>query len=312
MSSRPRTIVVGVASVHEPDPVLRPALELAANLGAAVHLVHAFSLSDPGLGRYARTGAAAADAIGLLSRDLRSALEHWVHALRPAAPVHCTAVPGPAADVIADAALAHRAGLVVVGATRRGALARTILGTTCQQVIRASTVPVLMLRRRALWPVRRVLLTTDLSALSGVVHERGEALARVIAGREDPELRSLYVMGDALPVDPSTREAAEHLARQEHERFLRGRDARPDLLTARLRQGDPAKEIVAEAMEWEADLLVLGTRARRGATRLLLGSTAEATLRSALCNALVVPAASTRRPWIVGEAPRAADLAEVG
>src|SRR5690606_39535490 len=55
------------------------------------------------------------------------------------------------------------ADLIVVGATRRGTLARTILGTTAQRVVRAARVPVLVNRRPGHSPMRRVLLTTDLS-----------------------------------------------------------------------------------------------------------------------------------------------------
>jgi hypothetical protein len=46
---------------------------------------------------------------------------------------------------------------------------------------------------------------------------------------------------------------------------------------------------VAEAAEWRADLLVVGTHARAWAARLALGSVAEAALRDAPCNVLAVP-----------------------
>lgn len=74
-----------------------------------------------------------------------------------------------------------------------------------------------------------------------------------------------------------------------------------------MRLGDPAREIAAEAREWDADLLVLGTHARSGAARVLLGSVAEGALRSARCSVLVVPAAeSARLPALEARAALAA------
>jgi nucleotide-binding universal stress UspA family protein len=56
-------------------------------------------------------------------------------------------------------------------------------------------------------------------------------------------------------------------------------------------EGSPAGEIVLEARDWHADLVVLGTHNRHGLSRFLLGSTAEAVVRRAPCTVLVV-----RRP----------------
>ena len=50
-----------------------------------------------------------------------------------------------------------------------------------------------------------------------------------------------------------------------------------------VREGDAAAEIVAAAREWEADLIVLGTRGRGRFATFLLGSTAEEVIRHARC-----------------------------
>lgn len=52
--------------------------------------------------------------------------------------------------------------------------------------------------------------------------------------------------------------------------------------------GDPAVELVAAAENVRADLVVLGTRGRFGARRVLLGSVAEAVVRAARTSVLVV------------------------
>jgi nucleotide-binding universal stress UspA family protein len=55
-----------------------------------------------------------------------------------------------------------------------------------------------------------------------------------------------------------------------------------------LAEGQAAEEILAAARRWRADALVVGTHARHGLSRLLLGSTAEAIVRRAPCSVLVV------------------------
>jgi nucleotide-binding universal stress UspA family protein len=57
--------------------------------------------------------------------------------------------------------------------------------------------------------------------------------------------------------------------------------------------GSPAGEIVQAAVEWPADLIVIGSHGRRGVTRALLGSVAEAVMRHASCPVLVVRAPSS-------------------
>jgi nucleotide-binding universal stress UspA family protein len=69
-----------------------------------------------------------------------------------------------------------------------------------------------------------------------------------------------------------------------------------------LREGEAAREIVAESMGWAADLVVVGTHGRRGLEHWELGSVAEQVIRTAPCPVLTVPRAS-RLPRADGEAP---------
>jgi nucleotide-binding universal stress UspA family protein len=202
-------------------------------------------------------------------------------------------VPGSAADVILDVALQVGAGLVFVGATRRGKLARTILGTTAQRVLRASPLPVLVHRRPQHGRPRRVLLTTDLSQLSTAVHERGLALVQRLWGSQQLNVRSLFVAGDDLPLPPIGYQfAMRKQAEQQLGAFLEGVRAGELSVQGKVRLGLSVREILADAKEWEADLLVLGSRSRTRPSRLLIGSVAEAVMRKAACDVLLVPAAA--------------------
>lgn len=59
-------------------------------------------------------------------------------------------------------------------------------------------------------------------------------------------------------------------------------------LIVHTRIGTPAKEILSLADETDADLIVVGTHARKGVSRLLLGSVAEQIMRNAHCPILVM------------------------
>jgi nucleotide-binding universal stress UspA family protein len=59
-------------------------------------------------------------------------------------------------------------------------------------------------------------------------------------------------------------------------------------LRAHQRAEVPSEEIAQLAADVEADLVVIGTHGRRGLTRVMLGSVAEATVRLAPCPVLVV------------------------
>lgn len=69
------------------------------------------------------------------------------------------------------------------------------------------------------------------------------------------------------------------------------------LADAKVRQGDPKREIVAEAEEWGADLILLGSQGRTGIDRFLLGSVAEYVVRHAPCSVEVtrIPRRSAER-----------------
>jgi nucleotide-binding universal stress UspA family protein len=60
-------------------------------------------------------------------------------------------------------------------------------------------------------------------------------------------------------------------------------------MTVQVAVGDPAQEIVRQAFNCGADLIVIGTQGRDRAQRLFMGSTATGVLESATIPVLVVP-----------------------
>jgi nucleotide-binding universal stress UspA family protein len=295
-----KSIVVGVAQPGVPDPALNVALQIAAQCGATLHVVHACPAPTAG------------------SASGRSRFnQEWIHGeghrLQELVRTHVarisdyhnqtvSAVPGPADQVIHEMAIGRGADLIVVGATRHGAATRVLLGTTAHRVLSGASAPVLLARRSA-HPMTRALLTTDLSSLSSRAYERSADLLPRMLGTM-PLLRSLLVTGS----DPQLGAMVPGIvsaAQAEHEQFLR--ELALDGASSAVRIGLAGPEILAESEQWEADLVVMGSHSRRGIARVFMGSVAEWVLQRSSCNVLVFPAsAATMRFRAVAATGRAA------
>lgn len=289
------TLVFGLAELREGDPQLTEALRTAERLGATLHVVHAFQLPDPMTDSFGGMIGLGPQEITTYREAQRERVEAFVRGAGATGggKVVCHAEPGPADRVLLAVAARVKADLLLVGATRRGTLARTILGTTAQRVVRGAHVPLLVMREPITPPEGRsprVLLTTDLSPLSAAVQEMGLDTVAALWD-EVPEMRALLVVWHEAGL--SSIVSAERLreaATAELGAYLAERRPRGRPVEAAVAVGDPAKEIVREAAEWGADMLVLGTHGRSGTSRLLLGSVAESVLRTVLGNVLVIPA----------------------
>jgi nucleotide-binding universal stress UspA family protein len=101
-------------------------------------------------------------------------------------------------------------------------------------------------------------------------------------------------------IDEARRAEAEMVAeaRSAHERLahesaeeLRGAGLHPQV---DVRSGDPATEIIAAVERTKADLVVIGSRGRTGATRAFLGSVARKVLMHVGCSVLIARRGATR------------------
>ena len=92
-----------------------------------------------------------------------------------------------------------------------------------------------------------------------------------------------------IHVDTAKREANVQLALIAEQIRAKGLEAQSGL-----RLGNPYEEIVNEAKEMGADLIVIGSHGYRGLERLLLGSTAERVVQYSSCAVLIVKDAPGR------------------
>jgi nucleotide-binding universal stress UspA family protein len=140
--------------------------------------------------------------------------------------------------------------------------------------------------------IKRVLVPMDFSdcskkALVDAVHLAGQFDARVwLVYVRHP----IYYAPDMVPfgISEARREGVSDNAEQRLQALARevaGRDAPVETL---IREGDPAKEIVAAAAELGADLIVVATHGYTGLKHLWHGSIAEKVVRYASCPVLVV------------------------
>lgn len=291
-----RRIVVGVGPSGEVDPHFRAAVRLAEAHGATLYAVHAYRLPDPLLYPYPEVSTLSPEALSAAHDAVQRRLEAEVAGLAGTQPVQVRAVAGPADAAIVEVAEEVSADLIIVGATQRGAVSRTLLGTTAGRVLRGAPAPVLVHRADDRGPPRRVLLTSDLSELSGRMLRHAVGMVRALGADESTETRALLVVGDGLdgPVVPEPAEVSvlEGIAERELRPFLVAAAPGVGAIEGRVRLGDPPREILEEAEEWPADLLVVGTHGRGGVSRFLIGSVAESVVRHAHCDVLVIPASA--------------------
>lgn len=150
--------------------------------------------------------------------------------------------------------------------------------------------------------IRRILCPVDLSEPSSHALDHAAAIARWY----ESSLTVLHVvarvplaaLGPGAPARPAVlltppdRDALIARIRQFAGTVAAGRVG-PEIAT---REGDPVGEILAQAREMSADLLVLGTHGRSGFDRLVLGSVTEKVLRKAEGPVLSVPPRAPAAP----------------
>lgn len=139
----------------------------------------------------------------------------------------------------------------------------------------------------ALRPFRTVLLATDLTEASAEATRRAIDLSARLGAR----LLVVHVMGAERLVGGGSHERMDQ-ARAEREvvlldvvRAARAAGASAEFL---IWSGDPGNALVSAVEAERADLLVVGSRGRTGAGRMLLGSVSDHLVHHAGCPVLVV------------------------
>jgi nucleotide-binding universal stress UspA family protein len=140
---------------------------------------------------------------------------------------------------------------------------------------------------------RRILLPSDFSGCSAEAARAARRLAEIFGAR----LIVLHVLDEPAALDPMFRGEVplemlrgrmEQYAREAMEAFVAAGLRGMENVETRIASGVPYREILREARETGADLIVIGTHGRTGVEHVIFGSTAEKVVRMAPCPVLTI------------------------
>ncbi|MBS0158548.1 MAG: universal stress protein [Nitrospira sp.] len=229
-----------------------------------------------------------------LERSLREDGEQLLTRVQSLLPLHGGPVTkllevGSPAEHIVSAAESRHADLIVMGARGLGPVRERLLGSVSHRVL-------------SMAPCAKLILQGSLRALKEVLlpiqgPSDAEAAVRFLAKQpfhEPVNVNLLTVLPSTRPPWPVDTTAAEQL---ETQALRHARDFVEDIAgklralgyTTRTasRLGTPLTMILHEAEGLRVDLILVGSHARRGLTRFVLGSVSHAVLHRAPCQVLV-------------------------
>lgn len=199
---------------------------------------------------------------------------------------------GEVEEVTAKVAEEQGIDLLLVGAQRRSALRDFFVGSTVERLIRSSHRPVLRVMAAVSGDYRKALVALDQSSNALQPLASARRLGLIELGR----CHALQVL-EPVPMGMLAEAGIDYrqLEQQAGEvlQMLRGelRDAGLGLPDEQVRveHGQPRALIGAAVEHAKADLLVVGSHARKGLSRLVLGSVASGLLADVGCDVLCVP-----------------------
>lgn len=139
--------------------------------------------------------------------------------------------------------------------------------------------------------MNKIIITSDLSEKKEIVFDFGFKLAKHM--NASVELVTIINQNvEYMPADIGMNfvdqwEAREHMARTVLEKV---KEEHPEIpIEVVVFVGDPKEDVIKQAIETKACILVVGTHGRTGITHTLMGSTAEYIVRHSPIPVLVVP-----------------------
>jgi len=145
-----RRILVPVDFSEKSERALDYAIEFAKKFGASVTLVHAYEIPVYGYGLVDASLVASPDLAARISDAAQKTLDALVASRADrGVPIQGILRNGVAWEEIANVAKETHADLIVIGTHGRRGLARALLGSVAESVIRTSDVPVLTIHAPA-------------------------------------------------------------------------------------------------------------------------------------------------------------------
>lgn len=208
--------------------------------------------------------------------------------------VQCKVAPGDPADQILHCAEEDHVDLILMATHGRSGITRWALGSVADKVLRASPVPVWLVRagvperiRSEEWQQKAILVPLDGSKVAESVLPHVEALARG-CGDDPMDVVLLAVLEPVVApaLDPGVGPVGMQEAMEAYSEARKGYLSETQALLsnagvsaqAEVLMGSAAEEIVSYADENRVSLIVMATHGRSGIGRWVYGSVAERVL----------------------------------
>lgn len=199
-----------------------------------------------------------------------------------------------------------KADFVMLGSHGHGAIARFLLGSVAQRVLRTGPYSIEIVRPTASGSPAsvhslKILLATDgsefsIAAAKSVASRPWPAgsQVRIVSVEEIPVLENQTTAFPLAAIYPaslleelleSARNHAKNAVENARKIFM---GTNLDVVGSSIPLGEPRNTILDHAKEWQADLIVLGSHGRRGLDRMLMGSVSETVAIHAQCSVEVI------------------------
>jgi nucleotide-binding universal stress UspA family protein len=211
---------------------------------------------------------------------------------------------GDSAAGILSSALEKNIDLIAMTTHGRSGIARMVLGSVAEQVVRKAQLPVLLTRPGRPRPtprIRRILVPVEGEEIPASFLETVKSLATRAAAEivlfhavtPVPDSSPQWAPSSTLSVRSAPGHRLEELADSLEEEGL--------VAWSVVAPGEPAEAILAQIGKLEIDLIALSTHGRGGLERILSGSVAEQVLRHAPVAVLIQKPVVVRKPALLGE-----------
>jgi nucleotide-binding universal stress UspA family protein len=190
----------------------------------------------------------------------------------------------------------ERADLVVLGQRGHGGLRAWLVGRTVDRLLRTCRRPVLVVKRDAEAPYRRVLMPIDFTPGSDVAIRFAARLARgpslSVFHAIDSHRQAILRRADVSePTIEQARAREEAGIGTRMRRQVAGLGLDGTHMSYAVGDGSPAQATLRQARAQRADLIVAGKQGRSHVGGFLLGSVSSRVLSGSECDVLIVPAA---------------------
>jgi nucleotide-binding universal stress UspA family protein len=289
-----RSIVVPLDGSPTSEESLPIADQIASATGATVHLVRVMPNSPDAV--YPHEGTGLPPTIGSedpaqARSDLETLREGTLH-LSPER-VEVRVLQGEVLSALTGYATEVDADLLLMGSKAPGTLGRILLGSVADEVVRSTTVPVLVVQSGRGHPVptwSEMVVALDGSPAAAAVLPSVSALALAFGARITLlRVLAVQIAGGYLPPsraeewEREMHEAERHLDRVRNR--LRDQGLRTDSMV--LTHPSPAGAICEVALEVGADLVAMGTHGRGTIESAVMGSVAQRVISEGPCPVLV-------------------------